>query len=45
VKPWEARPENAEVLNFIKNPRSEMKHNKLDKPQREKVNFIEAGKK
>lgn len=39
-KPWEAREEDAELLQFLKTPTTELKHNKHVRAEREKVQFI-----
>jgi hypothetical protein len=41
VKPWEARFENADALQFIKTRREELKHAKNVRPEREKVEFLD----
>jgi len=44
VKPWVARDENVELYKFIKENKIPLKHQKLTRPEREKVQFIDAKK-
>ena len=39
-KPWEAKPENDELLKYAKIPREQLKHLKYEKPAREQTKFI-----
>lgn len=41
-KPWESRPEDMGLNNFLKKKRSEIKHIRYDKPIREPAKFIES---
>jgi len=44
VQPWVARDQNTELHKFIKTHRIPLKHEKQTRPEREKVQFIDAKK-